>query len=106
MDPGLANWGCLRWIDCDARFVAFDAARTGANEPGSDPTVQNQRSTQHRQYGEPLWAHYASPRISRLTRAKRTGIGRGPLSDQSVVARRMKTAGFRHFRNVLPVYNA
>src|ERR1043166_4099346 len=37
--------------------------------------------------------------------ATRTGIGRSLFSDQTVVARRRKTAGCRDFRNVLPECN-
>ena len=53
--------GRSRCVDHDPRSAGFNAARTEANEPSSNPTVENERSAQHREYGVSLRAHCPSP---------------------------------------------
>ena len=57
----LDSCGRSRCVDHDPRSAVFDAARTEANEPSSNPTVENERSAQHREYGVSLRAHCPSP---------------------------------------------
>ena len=95
-------------VSAAIRAPSFDAARTEANEPGDNPTVENERSAQHREYGESLRAHCPSPRMSgpRLTRAEldrnRTRLILGSKCGRAPT----KTAGFHHFPKVLPECNS